>query len=180
VSASSARLIAEVAFPGAAIGLGAGVVAGGVAAVAGLSPGYVALTTLGLGLPLALFGAGYDLLLASGRLRLGGVTPAVLYWLPAFPVSRLIHEMLLDVGLGREVGLPEALLPFLAYQAILSAGFAIGFLWLHEHLGPLWWPRIRDHNPVAARYVSLYTRQAAALESRKRAGGESSRKKRGR
>ncbi|MCA3747908.1 MAG: hypothetical protein IN808_02065 [Rubrobacter sp.] len=168
MNATSVRLLAEVTFPGAVIGLGAGIVAGGVAAVAGLSPGYVVLTTLGLGLPLALFGAGYDLLLASGRIRLGGVTPAVLYWLPAFPLSRLVHEVLLDLGLGRGVALPEALLPFLAYQAILSAGFAIGFLWLHEHLGPLWWPRIRDHNPVAARYVSQYTRHAAAMERRKR------------
>ncbi|BBL78348.1 hypothetical protein Rxycam_02980 [Rubrobacter xylanophilus DSM 9941] len=166
---TSARLIAEVAFPGAAIGLGAGMVAGGVAAVAGLPPGYVVLTTLGLGLPLALFGAGYDLLLASGRIRLGGVTPAVFYWLPAFPLARLFHEAFLDLGLGRGVALPEALPQFVAYQAILSTGFAIGFLWLHEHLGPLWWPRIRDHNPVAARYVHLYTRHAAAMEHRRRA-----------
>lgn len=167
VSTTSVRQFAEVTFPGAVIGLGAGGIAGGLAAVAGLPLGYIALTTLGLGIPLAIFGGGYDVLLASGWIRLGGVVPAAVYWLPAFPLARLLHEVILDVGAGRAILLPEALLPFLAFQAILSVGFAIGFLWTHEHLATAWWPRIRDHNPVAARYVSLYTRQAAATQQRK-------------
>src|SRR5918993_920304 len=96
---------------------------------------------------------------------------AALYWLPAFPLARLLHEVVLDIGSGRSVLLPEALLPFLAFQAILSVGFAIGFLWMHEQLATVWWPRIRDHNPVAARYVSQYTRQAAATERRKESKG---------
>jgi hypothetical protein len=140
---------------------------GGLAAVVGLPLGYTVLTALGLGIPLAIFGAGYDVLLASGRIRLGGVVPVALYWLPAFPLARLLHEVVIDVGSRRSIALPEALLPFLAYQAILSIGFAIGFLWLHEQLATLWWPRIRNHNPVAARYVSQYTRQAAATQQRK-------------
>ena len=167
VSTNSVRQFAEVSFPGAVIGLGTGGIAGGLAAVSGLPFGYTLLTTLGLGIPLAIFGAGYDVLLASGRIRLGGVVPAALYWLPAFPLARLLHEVVLDIGSGRSILLPEALLPFLAYQAILSVGFAIGFLWTHEQLATVWWPRIRDHNPVAARYVGQYTRQAAATEHRK-------------
>lgn len=140
---------------------------GGLATVAGLPLGYTVLAALGLGIPLAIFGAGYDVLLASGRIRLGGVVPAAMYWLPAFPLARLLHEVVLDVGSGTSIALPEALLPFLAYQAILSVGYAIGFLWLHEQLATLWWPQIRDHNPVAARYVSQYTRHAAATQRRK-------------
>lgn len=166
-STTSVRHFAEVTFPGAVIGLGTGGIAGGLAAVAGLPLGYIVLTALGLGIPLAIFGAGYNALLASGQIRLGGVVPAVLYWIPAFPLARLLHEVMLDVGSGRSILLPEALLPFLAYQAILSVGFAIGFLWMHEQLATFWWPRIRDHNPVAARYVGQYTRHAAATEHRK-------------
>jgi hypothetical protein len=171
VRTTSARHFAEITLPGAVIGLGAGVVPGGLAAVVGLPFGYTVLTALGLGIPLAIFGAGYDALLASGRIRLGGVVPAALYWLPAFPLARLLHEVVLDVGSRRSIALPEALLPFLAYQAILSIGFAIGFLWLHEQLATLWWPRIRNHNPVAARYVSQYTRQAAATQQHKESKG---------
>jgi hypothetical protein len=171
VPTTSVRHLAEVTFPGAVIGLGAGIIPGGLAAVVGLPLGYIVLSALGLGIPLAIFGAGYDALLASGRIRLGGVTPAAMYWLPAFPLARLLHEVVLDVGSGKSIALPEALLPFLAYQAILSFGYAIGFLWLHEHLATLWWPRIRDHNPVAARYVSQYTRQAAATEQHKESKG---------
>lgn len=165
--ALSRRNIAELMLPGVVIGLGAGLIPGGLAAGAGLPLSYAVLTALGLGVPLAILGAGYDLVLASGWIRLGGVAPAALYWLPGFPLARLLHEVVLDLGFGNKVALPEAFLPFLAYQATLSLGFAIGFLWLHENLGPLWWPRIRDHNPVAARYVGQYTKQAAALEQSK-------------
>lgn len=171
VPTTSVRHFAEISFPGAVIGLGAGGISGGLATVAGLPLGYTVLAALGLGIPLAIFGAGYDVLLASGRIRLGGVVPAVLYFLPAFPLARLLHEVALDVGSGTSIALPEALLPFLAYQAILSLGYAIGFLWLHEQLATLWWPRIRDHNPVAARYVSQYTRHAAATQQRKESKG---------
>lgn len=165
---SLSRYIAELTLPGFAIGLGAGLITGGMVAGGGLPLDYIILAALGLGIPLALLGAGYDGLLASGRIRLGGVAPAALYWLFAFPLARLLHESVLDLGSGRELALPEALLPFLAYQAILSLGYAIGFLWLHENLGGYWWLRIRDHNPVAARYVGQYTKQAVAMEHSKR------------
>jgi hypothetical protein len=167
VPTTSVRHFAEIGFPGAVIGFGAGMIPGGLAVVVGLPLSYTVLTVLGLGIPLAIFGAGYDALLATGRIRLGGVVPAALYWLPAFPLARLLHEVVIDVVSGSAVLLREPLPSFLAYQAILSFGYAIGFLWLHEHLATLWWPRIRDHNPVAARYVSQYTRQAAATQQRK-------------
>ncbi len=140
---------------------------GGVVGGGGFPLYRVILATLGLGVPLALLGAGYDWILAAGWIRLGGVTPAALYWLFGFPVARLINETVLDLGSGRELALPEALLPFLAYQAILSLGYAIGFIWLHENLGGYWWIKIRDRNPVAARYVAQYTKQAANMQKRK-------------
>jgi len=168
MSVPSSRFAFELTLPGVAIGLVTGLVAGGLAALGGLPFSYVALTTLALGVPLAVMGAGYDALLALGRIRLGGVAPAMLYWAPAFPLARLFHEVALDIGAGRSVALPEALLPFLGFQAIMSVGYAIGFLWLHENVAGLWWVRIRDHNPVAARYVGQYTRQAAAMQSSKK------------
>jgi hypothetical protein len=170
VPTKSVRHLVEVTFPGAVIGFGTGMIPGGLAVVVGFPLGYTVLAVLGLGIPLAIFGAGYDALLASGRIRLGGVVPAALYWLPAFPLARLLYEVVIDIGSGRAILLREPLLSFLAYQAILSLGYAIGFLWLHEQLATLWWPRIRDHNPVAARYVSQYTRQAAATQQRKEKG----------
>jgi hypothetical protein len=164
-----ARQTAELVFPGAMIGLVSGTVAGGIAAIGGLPASYVLATTLALGVPLALFGMGYDLLLAAGRIRLGGVAPAALYWLVAFPLARALHEILFDVVSGRPIGLPDAVVPFLVYQAILSVGFAIGFIWLHEYVFPRWWIRVRGHNPVAARYVEQYTAQAARTTRRKKA-----------
>lgn len=159
--------MAELMLPGAVIGLSGGLITGGMAAGGGLPLDYVVLTALALGIPLAILGGGYGWVLASGRIRLGGVAPAALYWLAGFPIARLVHESLLDLGAGRAVALPEDILPFLAYQSILSLGYAIGFLWLHENVGGYWWIRIKDHNPVAARYVGQYMKQAATLQKQK-------------
>jgi hypothetical protein len=161
------RQTAELAAPGFLIGVSAGAVAGGVALVAGLPAGYVVATTIGLGVPLAAFGVGYSMLLASGRIRLGGVAPAALYWLFAFPLARLVHEVLVDVVSGRAVALPDGLVKFVAYQAMVSLGWAVGFIWMHEYVFGRWWVRVRDHNPVAARYVAQYTRQASRTQPKK-------------
>jgi hypothetical protein len=155
----------ELVAPGFLIGMVAGAIGGGVAAMGGLSAGYVIATTVGLGVPLAAFGVGYSLLLAAGRIRLGGVAPAALYWLFAFPLARVVHEVLIDVLSGRAVALPDGLVKFVAYQALVSVGYAIGFIWMHEYVFGRWWVRIRDHNPVADRYVEQYTRQAARTQA---------------
>lgn len=168
----SARQRVELLLPGAFLGLLAGGLAGGLAALGGLSAGYVTASALGLGLPLAAAGAGYNALLAAGRVRLAGVTPAAVYWLACFPLARTVHELVLDVSLGQPLGLPHGTLPFLGYQAMVSAGFAVGFIWLHERVAPLWWIRIRDRNPVARGYVEAYMRQAVAEERRKAARAE--------
>lgn len=163
------RLSLELTLPGFLIGIVGGALAGGIAAFAGLSTGYSLAMMLTLGVPLGVFGMGYNVLLAMGRLRLGGVAPAALYWLFAFPLARLANEMLFDVVSGRPVVLPDDVVPFLTYQAILSVGYAIGFVWMHEYVFSYWWIKVRDHNPVAARYVEQYGRQAYTMEGQKEA-----------
>lgn len=167
---SEIRLNLEVALPGALIGLLGGAVAGGLAGLAGLPGAVTVIAAVALALPLAVAGAGYDLLLAAGKMRLGGVAPAVVYWLVAFPLARLIHQGASSFAAVGAFSYPDGVWSFLAYQAILSIGFTIGFIWLHEHLGPVWWLRIRGHNPVAGRYVEQYMQQAAAMQQKKGAG----------
>lgn len=163
---SRAQQFAELTLPGVSIGLGSGVIAGGVAMLGGLSASYAATTALTLGIPLAVLGMGYNILLARGKIRLGVAAPAAVYWLFLFPLARLVHEVSFDVFSGNDITLPDALLPFLAFQAMLSIGYAIGFVWIHEHAFPNWWIRIRGHNPVAQRYVEHYMAQAAHMQPR--------------
>lgn len=159
----------ELLFPGFVIGLAAGLIAGGLAVVAHLPVGYVLGTSVGLGLPLALAGAGYSALLAAGRIRMGGVAQAAVYWVVGFPAARAVHEFVLDVTFHRPLALPNGTLAFLGFQALVSVGFAIGFIWLHERIAPVWWVRIRHRNPRAQEYVDVYVRQAVMTERRKKA-----------
>ncbi len=158
----------ELLLPGFLIGLSAGVIAGALAAVSGLSTAHVLVSAFGLGLPLAVFGAAYNAVLATGRIRLGGIAPAALYWAIAFPVARVLHEVAVDAVLPNQ-GLSAVgpILPWLAMMAVLSLGWAIGFMWMHEHLAPYWWLRIRDHNARADSYVERYMSQAVKLQHRK-------------
>ncbi|MDA8368395.1 MAG: hypothetical protein M0026_00810 [Nocardiopsaceae bacterium] len=160
---------AEVAVPGAVIGLVAGAFAAGVAAIAGLPGVQVATIAAGLGIPLALLGAGYCVLLALGRFGVGAVGPVAVYWVIGFPLARLADEYAVAQVLGNDTVLREPLLSFLAFQAMLSIGFAIGFLWLHERLAPHWLVRIRGHNGVAAGLVQRYLQQVEALDRRRAA-----------
>ncbi|MBV2365070.1 hypothetical protein ACFPZ0_25115 [Streptomonospora nanhaiensis] len=167
---------AEIAVPGAAIGLVAGVFAAGVAALAGLPGVQIATIATGLGIPLALLGAGYCVLLATGRFGVGAVGPVALYWLVGFPLARLIDEVAVAGVLGHDDVLRDPLLSFLAFQALLSIGFAIGFLWLHERLAPHWYHRIQRHNTAAADLMRRYIGQAAAMEERRAAAGRGRRR----
>lgn len=100
------------------------------------------IAVVALAVPLGLFGAVYSVLLASGKVRRGGFAPACLFWLIAFPLARLLQEVLTRLVLLGEPGLPPKVWGFLAFQAIISAGFAIGFLWLHERIATQWWRRV--------------------------------------
>lgn len=122
------------ALPGAVVGLAAGLIAGGLAALVGQPLAWAALTVLALGVPLALLGGGFGLLVAAGRLPAGRFAPVALYWLVGFPLARLVHEFTVGTVLTGQVRLPADLAGFLAYQGIVSIGWAIGFLWLHERI----------------------------------------------
>ncbi|MFF4617148.1 hypothetical protein [Nonomuraea jabiensis] len=151
----------ELALPGASIGAVAGAMAGGLTLFAGQPTGMAALSALSLAVPLALFGGLYGVLLGHGVFRPGTFGPVGLYWVAAFPVSRLAQESLVGIGLA------DGVLPFLAYQAMVSLGFAIGFVWLHERIMPHWLIRRAAANPVAKDLLGLYVRHAGMLRSRK-------------
>jgi hypothetical protein len=165
--------------PGLAVGFIAGVLAGGLTAVVGQPAGAAVVAALALGVPLALLGGGYTMLLINKRVRLGGFAPAALYWLIGFPLSRLLHELAVTWYVGGTPTLPPDTLGFLAFQGIVSLGFAIGFLWLHERLAPRWWARLAEHDEVAREVYLRYAAHAQAMfdakERRKAARGRGSR-----
>lgn len=163
------RGLAEVALPGFIVGLIAGVAAGGLAVIVGQPTDWAAVTGLALGVPLGLLGGCYGLLIAFGKVRLGGFAPAALYWLVGFPVCRLLQEMLTGLILAGHPRIPPDVLGFLAYQGIVSAGFAIGFLWLHERTAPQWWLRVAPHNPLAAHVLARYAAHSRAMWEAKKA-----------
>jgi len=167
--AAPGRLVhlAEVSLPGAAVGVVAGLFAGGVGAMAGLPAALTVTAGVGLGVPLALLGALYCVLLARGVFSIGAVAPLALYWLVGFPLARLIDSYAVAAVVGGDTVLREPLLSFLALQAMLSFGFTIGFLWLHERIAPHWLLRVRGHNPVAASLVERYMEHADHLHSRR-------------
>ncbi|NKE59545.1 hypothetical protein FXN61_23140 [Lentzea sp. PSKA42] len=63
------------AIPGAFVGLAAGLIAGGLAALVGQPLGWALVTMVALGLPLGALGGGFGLLVAAGRLPAGGSLP---------------------------------------------------------------------------------------------------------
>jgi hypothetical protein len=177
----SPRQVLELSVPGVAIGVLSGVIVGVLVAGVG-EPFHVALfAAVMLGGPLAVAGAGYELLLAKGRIPLGMLTPVVLYWAVAFTLCRVFQTALLDLYAGSEVAVPHGWLDFLAYQALVSVGFGIGYWWLHENFAPLWWLRIRDRNPVAEHFVRVKLQYAEAADeqrARRQQRHEKKRKKR--
>jgi hypothetical protein len=159
------RQVVELTLPGVVIGLLGGVILGVV--VAGTSESFhVALfAAVSLGVPLAVAGAGYEILVAQGRIPLGVLTPVALYWAVAFTLARVFQTALLDLYAGSEVAVPHGWLDFLAYQALVSVGFGIGYWWLHENFAPLWWIRIRERNPVADHFVRVKLQAVGAAEA---------------
>ena len=155
--------------PAATVGVAAGFVAGGLAAFVGQPIGWAIVTGLGLAVPLVLFGVGYAVLLALGKLPAGVFAPAAVYWVIGFPLALLVHAVVTEWSVTGTPGMPAEPWKFLAFRALLSMGFAIGFLWMHEQLGRHWWPRIIDHNPYARRVVAGYIELADSLAARKAA-----------
>jgi hypothetical protein len=166
------RQLAELTLPGVAIGVLAGVIAGGLAAAGGLAFHVALFAGVALGVPLALAGAGYEILLARGRVPLGMLTPIALYWAVGFPVVRVLHAGLLDLYAGPDVAVPYGWLDFIVYQVLLSVAFAIGYWWLHENFAPRWWFHLRDRNAVADFFVRHQLQYAAAAEQERRKRSE--------
>jgi hypothetical protein len=164
---SGLRNTAELVLPGAMIGLLAGAIVGGLAAIGGLPAGTAAISAAALGIPLAAAGAGYELLVARGRLRMGGIAPAALYWLVAFTAARLVDQALVAVLTGSTPAYRGGVAAFVVWQAIVGSLFGIGLIWIREHLAPLWWLHVQHHNPVARRYVAQYAQQAVMTQERK-------------
>jgi hypothetical protein len=155
--------LAEVGAPGAVIGAVAGLVVGLLSVVVGHPASWAAVSALTLGLPLALIGGGYGILVAVGWFRPGVFAPVAFYWMVGFPLSRLLHETVTPVLLGGNATPPSDVLTFLAFQALVSMGFAIGFIWLHERIAPYWLMRIQNHNPDAHRVFGVYTEHAQVM-----------------
>jgi len=181
MSRTEMKLLAEFSVPAMAMGVVAALGAGVLAAVAGQPAGWAVITGLALGVPVALLGAGYSCLVAIEKFPIGVFTPAGLYWLVGFPLAMLVQASVTEWLVTGTPGLPEGpLWQFLAYNAFLSMGFAIGFLWSHEYLGRHWWPRIQDHNPYAARSVEEYVGLAVVMREREEATARARREKKAR
>jgi hypothetical protein len=171
------KQLAEFSVPAASVGAAAGVIAGGLAAFVGQPVGWAVATGLALGVPLILFGAGYAALMALGKVPAGVFAPAAVYWVIGFPLALLVHAVVTEWVVTGTPGMPPDPWKFLAFRALVSMGFAIGFLWMHEQIGRHWWPRILDRNSYARRTVEQYSHLAAALEARKAATGRGRRKR---
>ena len=142
------RVLRLLKIPGMVIGFVAGVLVGGLAAVAGAPTGYIIVAALGLGVPLAIFGIIYDALLDAGKLNFGYAAPTALYGVLIFPIARLIQELLLTLLFGQGITLQQesGVLSFLVYQAIMGFGYGIGFLMIHNQIIEMSaWRQYRRH-----------------------------------
>ncbi|MER7082049.1 hypothetical protein SAMN02982929_01044 [Saccharopolyspora kobensis] len=124
----------QVLAPGLVIGVVGALFADGLAVLSGVPAGWAVVTAVALGVPLAAFGAGCSALRARGVLRGGAFAPVALYWLLAFPLARLVQEVVTGLVLAGRLVLPPQLAAFLVYQALISVGFAIGFVWVQERM----------------------------------------------
>ncbi|GAB3930067.1 hypothetical protein GCM10029976_031020 [Kribbella albertanoniae] len=169
--------LAEFSMPAAAVGAAAGLVAGVLGSIVGQPLGWAVVTGLGLGLPLMAFGVGYAVLVALGKVPAGVFAPAAVYWVIAFPLALLVHAIATEWVVAGSPGLPPEPWKFLAFRALLSMGFAIGFLWMHEQIGRHWWPHILERNRYARRTVEQFVHLANAMEARKAATGRGRKKR---
>jgi hypothetical protein len=163
MSIRSARQLAEIGAPGAVIGVIAGAVVGVLAGIVGQPLGWALTGAVMLAVPFAMVGGLYGVLTGLGYAKPGMFAPAALLWLVGFPLGRLFHETMTPVVLGGTPAPPDNVITFLAYQALVSMGFAIGFLWLYERLIPGWLVHIRAHNPYAERVYARYIAHAEAM-----------------
>jgi hypothetical protein len=130
------RILRLIKLPGMVTGFLTGLLVGGLAAVAGAPTGYIIVAALGLGIPLAIFGAIYDTLLDAGRIPFGRIAPTALFGILTFPIARLVQELLLTGIFGQGITLQHesGVLSFLVFQGIMGFGYGIGFLMIHSQI----------------------------------------------
>jgi hypothetical protein len=93
--------------------------------LAGSLPGIVALTVT-----LMVAGAVFGWLVDTERLT-GGFGSGILFWTAALPAARVAQEMLVGEGI------PEGVLGFVVYQALVGGAFGLGFLLLQNQVSTL-------------------------------------------
>jgi hypothetical protein len=138
-------------------------VVGGLAVVVGQPVGWALAGVVALGVPLAALGAIYGVLVGLGRAKPGMFAPAAALWFVGFPFARLLHDTATPVLLGGNPTPPDDVVTFLTFQAVVSLGFAIGFVWLYERITPSWLIHIKGHNPYAERVYGRYVAHAEAV-----------------
>ena len=116
-------------------------VTGGVMVVLASSTGGLAASLpaiLVLTAVLVLAGYVFGWMVQTGRMR-AGFGPGIVFWAIAFPVARLIFEIIVGDDNSRS-GLSNGVVPFLAFQAIVGSAFGLGFVLVHNQiLGLLDW-----------------------------------------
>lgn len=90
--------------------------------LAGSVPGIAALT-----LTLVVAGATYGWLVDSDRLQ-EGFGSGILFWTAALPAARVAQEILVGEGL------PDGVVAFVVYQALVGGAFGLGFLLLQNQI----------------------------------------------
>lgn len=79
-----------------------------------------------------LAGVVFDRLLDSGRMRYG-YGPAIVFWIVAFPLVRLVQELVSAVA-GAETMLGEGPVGFVVWQTLVGGAFGLGFVLLHQQV----------------------------------------------
>jgi hypothetical protein len=110
-------------------------VTGGLMAALTVAAGDLAASLPGIAmLTAAIVAAGllYGWLMQTERLRMG-FGPGILFWVAAFPLARLVQE-LVGVGGGGPAGLGQGMVSFLIYQVMVGGAFGLGFVLLHNQI----------------------------------------------
>ena len=109
------------------------IVAGGLMAALTASAGGLAGSVVGIAaltLTLMVAGMAYGWLVDTERLP-EGFGSGILFWTAALPAARVAHEMLVGDGV------PDSIVGFVVYQALVGGAFGLGFLLLQNQVSML-------------------------------------------
>jgi hypothetical protein len=109
------------------------VVAGGLMAALTASSGGLTGSVAGivaLTFTLAIAGMAFGWLVDTERLS-GGFGSGILFWTAALPAARIAQEILVGEGV------PDSVVAFVVYQALVGGAFGLGFLLLQNQISKL-------------------------------------------